>query len=139
MPVNSKELVNFAVDLSKSEDLKVTVVESCKGACIAGGGALVGALLGGPIGLALGGTVGSVYAAVNGRGKFKSVASVILEMSPQQREALANSLKNAFKDVQLEDGVMLFKLVMANDALKLLAIQELVKFMKNEMGLNIVL
>ncbi|KAF5299107.1 hypothetical protein FQR65_LT09465 [Abscondita terminalis] len=139
MPVNTSELVNVAVELSNNEDLKVTLVESTKGAFVAGGGALVGGLLGGPIGLGIGGTIGSLYAAWNGNGKFKSVGTVILEMSPQQREELANRLRNVFKDVQLEDAVKLLQLVMTNDALKILVIQELCNFMKDKMGLHIAL
>lgn len=54
MPVNNNELISVAQQLSENQNLRVTVKESMKGACMAGGGALVGGLLGGPIGLAIG-------------------------------------------------------------------------------------
>ncbi|KAF5273104.1 hypothetical protein FQA39_LY07594 [Lamprigera yunnana] len=139
MPINNQELVNVAVELSQSEDLKVSLVESGKGACIAGGGALVGGLLGGPPGLAIGGILGSVFGAWKGSGKYKPVVLVIRDMDSQQQARLATSLMKAFEDIQIEDAAKLLALLLRNDALKILVIQELAKFIKNETGLSIML
>ncbi|KAK5647722.1 hypothetical protein RI129_002614 [Pyrocoelia pectoralis] len=140
MPLNQQELLKVAVQLSEERNLQVTIVESGKGACVAGGGALLGGLLGGPIGLAIGGTLGSILAAWNGSGKFKSVAAVILEdMTPMQKEDLANSIRLAFSDVSWEDAVELTRLIMGNDSLKLLLMNEICKYLKNEMGLRVIM
>ncbi|KAB0790213.1 hypothetical protein PPYR_01560 [Photinus pyralis] len=140
MPVNQQELMKVAVELSEERNLQVTIIESGKGACIAGGGALLGGLFGGPVGLAIGGTLGSILAAWNGSGKFKSVAEVILEdMTPTQRENLANAIKIALQDVSWEDAVQLTTLIMTNDSLKLLLMNEICKYLKNEMGLRVIM
>ena len=139
MPINTEELLSVAVKLAEERNLQVTITESGKGACIAGGGAFVGGLVGGPLGLAVGGTLGSIMAYWNGSGKFQSVAEVILSMSPQQRNDLVNSLQRALQDVALEDALLLTKLIMSNDALKILVVQEVCKFLKNEMKLNVIM
>ncbi|KAF2902999.1 hypothetical protein ILUMI_03168 [Ignelater luminosus] len=138
MPVNNNELISVAQQLSEDQNLRVTIKESMKGACMAGGGALVGGLLGGPIGLAIGGTVGSVCAAWKGSGKYKSVALVIMEdMSANQREQLASSLRRAVEGIQVEDAVMLTGLVMGNAAVQRMFLTELCNFLRTEMGLAI--
>lgn len=54
MPLNQQEIINVCKQIAEQEQLQVCVVESTKGACIAGGTALVGGLLGGPLGLGVG-------------------------------------------------------------------------------------
>jgi len=140
MPINQNELISVAQQLSEQQNLRVTVKESMKGACIAGGGAFVGGIIGGPVGLAIGGTLGSVCAAWKGSGKYKSVAVVIMEdMTPRQREQLASCLQRALEDVQVEDVIMLTGLVMGNATMQQLVIAELCKFLRDEMGLAIAL
>lgn len=54
MPVNQQEIISVCKQVAEHEQLQVCVTESAKGACIAGGCALIGGLLGGPPGLAVG-------------------------------------------------------------------------------------
>lgn len=54
MPINTDEIIKLASELSTLEDLKVTLVQSAKGACLVGASAFVGSILGGPPGLAIG-------------------------------------------------------------------------------------
>lgn len=54
MPLRQDEILSVCQQLAEEENLKVCVTESLKGACIAGGCALVGSLLMGPPGLAIG-------------------------------------------------------------------------------------
>lgn len=60
MPVNQKEILSVCEQLAEQEHLQVCVVQSLKGACIAGASALAGALLLGPPGLAIGMSYNSI-------------------------------------------------------------------------------
>lgn len=51
---HQESIFELCATLSEIEDLKVTLVESGKGALIVGFSTFLGGLLGGPIGLALG-------------------------------------------------------------------------------------
>lgn len=59
------------------------------------------------------------------------------DMSEVQREQLANSLRRAVEDVQVEDVVMLTGLVMGNAAVQRMFVTELCNFLRTEMGLAI--
>lgn len=80
----------------------------------------------------------SIYAGVRSSGKFKSVASIIMEdLTPAQREQLATSLQRAIQNIDAQDAIMLTTLVMGNAAVKQVILKEVVNFMSNEMGLAI--
>lgn len=82
--------------------------------------------------------MGSIGAGVRGRGKYKSVAEVIMyDMTPAQRKKLADAIKRVVKDVQAEDVILLTTLVMNNGSLQKMILVEMSKFLKNEMGLAI--
>lgn len=54
MPINSMEVLEAVQQLADIKGIRVTVSQSAKAACIVGGSAFVGSLLGGPVGLGLG-------------------------------------------------------------------------------------
>lgn len=54
MPVEINDVMAVLCQLADEENLRVTVTEALKGGAIAGAGAFVGALLGGPVGMAAG-------------------------------------------------------------------------------------
>lgn len=54
MPVNQADIITVCKEVAEQQHLQVCVTESAKGACIAGGSALLGGLLGGPVGLGVG-------------------------------------------------------------------------------------
>lgn len=82
--------------------------------------------------------MGSLYAAWNGSGKYKSVVLVISEdMTDRQKAQLADSLQKAFEGIQIEDVIMLTSVVMGSKSIQTLLITELCKFLQNEMGLAI--
>lgn len=82
--------------------------------------------------------MGSVTAAVRAKGKFKSVAEVIMyDMTPAQKARLAESVQRAVQDVRPEEIVMFAVMVMSNASLKQIVIAEVTKFLKNEMNLSI--
>lgn len=138
MPVDTQEVVNVLAQLSEQENLKVTVRESAKGACIVGGTAFAGGLVGGPVGLAVGGVLGSFASLVYGRGKYKSVAEIIMfDMTPAQKQRLAVSVQNAIGNLRPEDFVVLLPLLLNDVGLKELAIREITKFIQNEMTMSV--
>lgn len=138
MPVNTEEIMNVLVQLAEHENLRVTVQESAKGACIVGGSAFAGGLLGGPVGLAVGGVVGSFVSLAYGRGKYRSVAEVIMyDMTYAQKTKLAETVQKAVRDIRPEDFVLLLPLVLNDAGLKQLLIKEVTKFIQNEMTVSI--
>lgn len=57
MPIDQTELLTIVQQLAEDQNLHVTIKESMKGACVAGGGALFGGIFGGPLGLGIGKTL----------------------------------------------------------------------------------
>ncbi|XP_017768575.1 PREDICTED: protein C19orf12 homolog [Nicrophorus vespilloides] len=137
MPVNTNEIIYAIRQLSDAKNLEVTVMESGKGACIAAACTFAGGLLAGPIGLGVGGTLGAIFAAYNGSGKFKSVGEVIMEMTPAQRTALAESVMKVIHDVDGRDLAMLATIIMTNNSLQAVVLRQVTQFFKNEMGMTI--
>ncbi|GJQ76328.1 hypothetical protein Trydic_g2051 [Trypoxylus dichotomus] len=119
MAVATIKIVETLCELSEYEGLRVSMVESAKGALIAGSCAFVGGLVGGPVGLGVGGVIGAVTGAIKGRGKFKSVAHVLMyDMTPEQQERLASSLVRTFRNVGLNDMLIVLSMVMSTESVK---------------------
>lgn len=82
--------------------------------------------------------LGSLTAAIRGKGRFKSVAEVIMyDMTPTQKARLAESVRRAVENIRPEEVIMFGVMVMSNASLKQVVILELTKFLKNEMNLPI--
>lgn len=138
MPVNTDAILSVVAQLAEQENLRVTVRESAKGACIVGSSAFAGGIVGGPVGLCIGGIVGSFGALVYGKGKYRSVVDIILyDMSTAQRIRLADGVQRAVQDVNVEDFTILLPLILTQAPLKELALRELVRFIQNEMSMTI--
>lgn len=56
--ISPDDLVDVLAKLAQDENLQVSVKQSCKGGVMAGTGATVRGLLGGPVGIAVGATIG---------------------------------------------------------------------------------
>ena len=54
MPINSHELISLVSDITRHEDIRVSIQSSVKGGVIAGLGATLGGILLGPAGLIIG-------------------------------------------------------------------------------------
>lgn len=66
MPINTREIISIVADLSRNENLRVSIGSSVRGALIAGGSTLAGGLLlGGPIGLAVGNGINISFIKIN--------------------------------------------------------------------------
>lgn len=133
MAVVTIKIVEALSELAEYENLRITVTESAKGALIVGSCAFLGGLVGGPIGLGVGGVIGAVTGAVRGRGKFKSVAHVLMhDMTPEQRERLALSLIRAFQNIGSNDILLMLSMVMTSDSVKAIALDVLKHFLVRE-------
>jgi hypothetical protein len=73
---------------AKNRDLQVTIHAATRAALITGGATLVGALMLGPAGIMIG-AVGGAAASLTIFKNFKPIPQIILEMSPEERQALA--------------------------------------------------
>ncbi|XP_060536160.1 protein C19orf12 homolog [Cylas formicarius] len=135
---NRENIVEICSLLAQQENLRVTLIESGKGALIAGFGAFFGGLLAGPPGLAIGGVVSSIGAAWYGQGTYKSVAQVISEMSSNQRRALAEAVTKAIEKTKPQDFVGALSLILTSASLKDVVIAELGSFLMREMQLQMV-
>ncbi|XP_047487659.1 protein C19orf12 homolog isoform X2 [Penaeus chinensis] len=136
MPLNTAEALSLVSQICEEEKLRVAIKESMKGGFIAGGTTMLGGLLGGPIGLAVGGTVGGLTAAYLSQGKFKSVASIISnDLTPMQREHLANSVRRIVQDVDATDAAALAFFIM-QPSIKGRLIQEVINFFQSQLNMN---
>ena len=54
MPLDVSQVIDLLVKLSEEENLQLPILKLAKSAAIAGTGALIGALIAGPVGLAMG-------------------------------------------------------------------------------------
>lgn len=137
MPINTQELMSLSSQLAEERNMKVAVKESAKGGIIAGTTTFLGGLFGGPIGLAVGGMFGGVTAAYMSSGKFKCVASIILnDMTSQQQQQLANSLWNVLSDIDASDITTISLMILAPD-MKTRLVREMVNYFQSQMQMQI--
>ncbi|XP_044744232.1 protein C19orf12 homolog [Coccinella septempunctata] len=138
MPPSQDQIIDICTVLSEQEQLNVTVKEAGKGFLIAGTGAAVGTLLGGPAGLFIGGTIGSAVAAYNCRDKCKSVVDIIrYDMTPDQQRRLAENVKVALQSFTAEDLLIVLPMVINSDPIKAAVVKEIVRFLTSEMGMAV--
>nr|XP_023025614.1 protein C19orf12 homolog [Leptinotarsa decemlineata] len=137
--IPSSELIQICEVLAEQENLQVTLREATKGAMIAGFGAFAGGLLAGPFGLAVGGTLGSITAAWRSREKYRSVVDILRnELTSQQQEKLATSIKNILQNVKPDDCIKLLALVLTSTSLKEAVLKEIGNFLMKEMSLQMI-
>uniref|UniRef100_A0A6B2E9Q5 Uncharacterized protein n=1 Tax=Phlebotomus kandelakii TaxID=1109342 RepID=A0A6B2E9Q5_9DIPT len=139
MVIHTQELLEAVAELADQENMRATVKGSAKGALVCGAGAFIGGILGGPVGLALGGTAGACTAAYMSKGKFRPVSHIIMhDMTPKQREELANHIHRAVKDVDAGDAMIVISLVMGNPNMQKTILQTVARYLTNQMHLQIV-
>ncbi|ENN72755.1 protein C19orf12 homolog [Dendroctonus ponderosae] len=131
------DVVELCKILAEQENLQATVVRSGKGALYAGMGVFIGGLLAGPLGMAIGGSVTSIAVAVNSKGTFKSVVTVINEMSVAQKRKLADAVQKVIGSIKGEDCVSLVGLILASSSIKQTILTELGRFLMKEMQMQL--
>lgn len=79
-----------------------------------------------------------MFSAYNSQGKFKSVVDIIQnDMTPAQRNKLADSLIKALQGIRPEELLLFSTAVLAKGTLQQLVLTEFIKIMKNEFGYSI--
>uniref|UniRef100_A0A672L7Z0 Uncharacterized protein n=1 Tax=Sinocyclocheilus grahami TaxID=75366 RepID=A0A672L7Z0_SINGR len=123
------DVMELCSKLSKTEQIKVTVDNSRQGVAVAGGGAFLGAILGGPPGIFIGIAVGWWMT----RGNFCPLHQMIIEMSPQQREKLYSELMEELGILAWDNLSELILSVMSNSSLKMQVLDILKSFARKQL------
>ena len=119
MPLSSDDWVKALSHISEAEQLKITIQSSFFGSVFVAGFCMVLSLLLGPVGLLIGGIVGGCISFFKFRGTYKPVSSVLKELTPEQREALFNDLREIRSKVTAVDYVELIMLLQGGGGLLL--------------------
>lgn len=135
--ISPDDLVGVLSKLAKDNNLQVSVKESVKGGVMAGTGATVGGLLGGPVGIAVGATVGGLIGAWTTSGKFKSVYSILQEMSQVEKEKLYRSITLALGETNMVDLAALMALIATDQIYKQQLIGAMTEFFRKELQMEI--
>ncbi|XP_059607937.1 protein C19orf12 homolog [Phlebotomus argentipes] len=139
MVIHTQELLEAAAELADQQNIRATVKGSAKGALVCGAGAFIGGILGGPVGLAVGGTAGACTAAYMSRDKFRPVSHIIMhDMTSRQRQELVDHLRAAIKDIDAGDAMIAVSLLMGNPNIQKTILQTVVRYLTNQMHLQIV-
>ncbi|XP_028392337.1 protein C19orf12 homolog [Dendronephthya gigantea] len=136
--ISPDELVDVLAKLAKDNNLQVSVKQSLKGGVIAGTGATVGGLLGGPIGIGVGATIGGMIGAWSTSGTFRSVYSILQELTPIEKEKMHRSIMTAIGDVGLLDLVAFAALIATDQVYKQQMLGAMFEYFKNEFQMEIV-
>ncbi|XP_035680434.1 protein C19orf12 homolog [Branchiostoma floridae] len=137
MPIRLDHVMHLLSTLAQEENLRVAVKESLKGGLLTGMVAAAGGLLGGPPGLAVGGAVGGALAAWSSAGRFKSVATIILEMDHTQQLQLYNAVWSILEGITADDLVTLQALVRGDAMMRRMLLDALVGYVQKDMGMTI--
>ncbi|XP_077476232.1 protein C19orf12 homolog [Stigmatopora argus] len=127
------DVVRLCSQLSAQEQIKVAVRGAGRGALMAGGGAFVGALLGGPPGMAFGGVAGSLLAAWSASGQFRPLPQILAELPPAQREKLYEDVRAVLTGLDWTDAAHLLALVTGNAALRQRVLAALLAYVTKEL------
>uniref|UniRef100_A0A1L8D9Z8 Putative conserved plasma membrane protein n=1 Tax=Nyssomyia neivai TaxID=330878 RepID=A0A1L8D9Z8_9DIPT len=139
MVIHTQELLEVASKLAEQENMRATVKGSAKGALVCAAGAFIGGILGGPVGLAVGGSAGACTAAVMAKGNFRPVSHIIMhDMTPRQRQELAEHLQRAVQDIDAGDAMIAISLIMGNPNIQKTILSTVARYITNQMHLQIV-
>ncbi|XP_051918762.1 protein C19orf12 homolog [Hippocampus zosterae] len=131
------DVMRLCCDISSHEQIKVAVKGSAKGALMAGGGAFVGGLVGGPPGIAVGGVVCSLLAAWMSSGQFRPLAQILAELPPAQRDQLCRDVSAVLAGLNWTDAAQLVALVTGNATLQQRVLAALLNYVTRELGAQV--
>ena len=100
--VNVARAYKLICDIAeKHPELQATLVKSTQGAMMAGTGAFLGGLLGGPVGIFVGGALGGAAGAISSQ-DFKPVVQILANMSDSEKRQLAEAVAQECERLGIE-------------------------------------
>ncbi|XP_037547247.1 protein C19orf12 homolog isoform X1 [Nematolebias whitei] len=112
------DVVQLCCQILSHDPIKDVVRNTYKGLKLAGGGVIVGSLLGGPAGMFVGGAVGSLMGGWLTRGQFRPLPQILMEMSKAEKKKLAIEVIVILGSLIWRDAAQLIALVMGNATLQ---------------------
>ncbi|XP_030138548.4 protein C19orf12 homolog isoform X1 [Taeniopygia guttata] len=97
--------------------MKAAYTPSKRGGMLAGGGAFLGGMLGGPPGIFVGGAVGGLIGWLTSE-DFKPVPQVLMELSAAEKQKLCAEAMDVVKNLDWTDAGQLIRLVMSNSTIR---------------------
>ncbi|NWR58813.1 CS012 protein, partial [Bucorvus abyssinicus] len=137
MPINVDEVIQLFCHLSQEQGMKAAVKHSGQGALLAGAGALIGGLMGGPPGIAVGGAFGGLLGAWRSSGQFKPVPQILLELPPAEQQKLYDEAVVILKHLDWTDIAQLIPLVMGSASLQQKLTAVLINYFSKELRAEI--
>ncbi|XKL68330.1 hypothetical protein PGB90_003821 [Kerria lacca] len=139
MPINTREIISIVADLSRNENLRVSIGSSVRGALIAGGSTLAGGLLlGGPIGLAVGGLLGVVTNATTAP-NFRPVADILLnDLTLAQQATLINRVNSIIRNIDVMDLTALSVIILSNKSIENQLLSIIRNFVTTDLQLQLI-
>ena len=138
MPIDSRELMRAIALIADERNIRVTMKQSGKGALICAAFSFMGGMLLGPMGLALGGAAGGVAAYKATSGSFLPMGEVLLNLTDAQRECLVQHINRAVAEFHPTDLAMLLPLIMNTAAIQEAVLKTAVKYVSNELQMQII-
>ncbi|XP_070701595.1 protein C19orf12 homolog [Pempheris klunzingeri] len=136
MALQVDDIMRLCCEISVHDQIEVAEKNITKGAMIAGGGAFVGGLLGGPPGIAVGGAIGSLLGWLTS-GQFKPLPQVLMELPPAQQRKLCNAVVAILGNLILMEVAQLITDVMNSATLKQQVMAVLLSFIKKELRVEV--
>lgn len=127
------DVVHLCCEISAHDQIKVAVKNSTKGALVAGGTAMLGALLMGPLGIAVGGVVGGLLGFWMTSGQFRPLPQILKKLPPTERKKLYNDIVAVLGNLIWTDAAQLVSLVMGNTTLHQQVTAALLNYIKKEL------
>ncbi|XP_067256681.1 protein C19orf12 homolog isoform X2 [Chanodichthys erythropterus] len=113
------DIMGLCCEISENQQIAAALQHSAQGAAVAGGGALLGGLIGGPPGIFIGGALGGAVGWLMTNDKFQPLSQIIMEMSPQQKKKLYSEVMAVLGNLDWVDVDQLIFLVMGSSSLQM--------------------
>ncbi|XP_064885336.1 protein C19orf12 homolog [Columba livia] len=137
MPLNVDNVMQLFCHLSEQKGMKAAVKHSGSGALLAGAGAFIGGLMGGPPGIAVGGALGGLCGAWMTSGQFRPVPQILSELPPAEQQKLYDEAIVILRNLDWTDIVQLTALVMGNASLQQKLLGVLMNYLSKELRAEI--
>uniref|UniRef100_A0A674H671 Chromosome 19 open reading frame 12 n=1 Tax=Taeniopygia guttata TaxID=59729 RepID=A0A674H671_TAEGU len=132
MPSHDDDVMALLCHIAKAKHIKASYTHSKRGGILAGGGAVLGGMLGGPPGIFVGGAVGGLIGWLTSE-DFKPVLQVLMELSAAEKQELCNATMPFVKNLCWTGARHLIDLVVSKPALMEQISDMLISYLANEL------